>query len=643
MKFFENKFLVFAILTTMILVTIETPAWVGIISVLFLIWKWLIEKNYIPNVSRIWTSTLAILLLIFIVLQYRTIFGQEPSTSLLLGLLSLRIIDYQAKRDHLFVVLLGFILLSTKFLFSLDIYWIVPGFLAFSAYWLSLYTTAIEKPLYFLTKLFLYSLPLTALLFFIFPRISIPWAVKSSAIKATSGFTDSLNPGSVSDLINSNELVFRAQFKNSLKPKYSNLYWRGAIVIEPDGLSWKNSKPLALRWHRPTAEALYSYEVVLEPQGHNYLFALDAPVKLYGEYLDTVSSEGRTFRLIQTADKRVVYQAQAHPKINEQEKNLELYKAKPKIDDSVSNLVSRLKKSKDRFKALDDYFQSEGFKYTRQPGSYDEKDGLSDFLLKRKKGFCEHFAGAYATLARHLDIPSRIVNGYQGGEYNLFGDFYKISQKDAHSWVEIYDEEQSRWIRKDPTAWVAPLRIELGAENYFNLPEDYQSSSFNGDIIALRNRMEKDWFFKLSHWSESVNYKWNQWLLDFDSARQSNIFESLPFSSGWTIVIFLVLIFISQLLLRYSRFKERRKSSRLLIEELCAWGEKYGVKKIPSEPPLTYLRKLSENVHIDSELREFLQQAIITYDRCAYQMSSEDEPNSNLLRKKIPTLSIKKV
>ena len=65
-------------------------------------------------------------------------------------------------------------------------------------------------------------------------------------------------------------------------------------------------------------------------------------------------------------------------------------------------------------------------------------DPVEDFLVNRKKGHCEYFASALALLLRSIDIPSRMVNGFKGGDWNELTETMNVRQKHAHSWVEAY-------------------------------------------------------------------------------------------------------------------------------------------------------------------------------------------------------------
>ena len=82
-------------------------------------------------------------------------------------------------------------------------------------------------------------------------------------------------------------------------------------------------------------------------------------------------------------------------------------------------------------------------------------DPVEDFLVNRKEGHCEYFASALALLLRSIDIPTRMVNGFKGGDWNEITQTMNVRQKHAHSWVEAYvglgPENQPIWITLDPT------------------------------------------------------------------------------------------------------------------------------------------------------------------------------------------------
>ncbi len=87
------------------------------------------------------------------------------------------------------------------------------------------------------------------------------------------------------------------------------------------------------------------------------------------------------------------------------------------------------------------------------------KNGLDYFLFEDKKGVCRHFANALALMARMGGIPSRVVGGYAGGEFDKSTRTWTVRARNAHAWTEVWLGEKKGWVRVDPTAFV---RVEKG-------------------------------------------------------------------------------------------------------------------------------------------------------------------------------------
>ena len=81
-----------------------------------------------------------------------------------------------------------------------------------------------------------------------------------------------------------------------------------------------------------------------------------------------------------------------------------------------------------------------------------------EFWFDRKAGFCEHIASSFVLLMRALDVPARVVTGYQGGQVNTVDSFWTVRQSDAHAWAEVWYAGEG-WVRVDPTAAIAPENI----------------------------------------------------------------------------------------------------------------------------------------------------------------------------------------
>src|SRR5207249_4077291 len=125
------------------------------------------------------------------------------------------------------------------------------------------------------------------------------------------------------------------------------------------------------------------------------------------------------------------------------------------------------------------FFRTQGFRYSLSPGEYSGND-LDEFLLRRRTGFCEHYAASFATLMRLAGIPARIVLGYLGGEYNDFGGFFLVRQADTHAWCEVWFPENG-WTRIDPTSAVALSRASQDLSSFL------ASRVASGEIITGRS------------------------------------------------------------------------------------------------------------------------------------------------------------
>jgi hypothetical protein len=161
------------------------------------------------------------------------------------------------------------------------------------------------------------------------------------------------------------------------------------------------------------------------------------------------------------------------------------------------------------------YFRQEEFVFTLQPPLLGE-NAVDDFLFDTKSGFCEHYASAYVFLMRAAGIPARVVAGYQGGTINPIDGYLTVRQSDAHAWAEIWLAERG-WVRVDPTAAVAPSRIEQGIEAA--LPA--------GDPLPAMIRIDADWLRDLRNRWEAANNTWNQWVLGYNPQRQREVLSKL--------------------------------------------------------------------------------------------------------------------
>jgi transglutaminase-like putative cysteine protease len=590
-KFYSHRALATSFLTAMLLVAVEVSWSISLFSAVVLLWRLGAEKWSLPVWTRKVTGTLSVIVLAFVFFEYKTLIGQEPSFTFLLGLSALRVMEYRDWSDRRFIVLLGFVLLAVKALFSIDIYWIVPTLISFFGLWYALLPAGMPTKNKYLFKTVLKAIPLTAILFVVFPRFIIPWAMSRGIPQGEVGFSTELNPGSVAQLASNDKVVFRVRFFEPVASVH-DLYWRGAILSRARGLRWRPGDAKFLPQDLQKAGAA-QYEVAIEPSGtSNYLFTLDPTHNVEMPESRVLVAEGRQYRTMRLIQRAAVYRGYMSKQEDSSLPTDEDLKV-PRLTGETQKWVGEKKKTnpspQEALQILEKFFSDPDFSYTLSPGTYGD-DELNEFLFKRRKGFCEHFAGAYASLARALSIPARVVVGFHGGLYNEWGEFWRVSQKDAHAWVEVYVEK--RWKRVDPTEWVAPLRLRVGAESFFGMSEADQQIFAKSVDWQPRNQAAFWGLGDVGFWIESLNYRWMYFLIEFDLESQSLLLQALN-EFKWLLLLGLSFVVGAIAVLRSTRLRRAKLSpeERLLLS-LEAWGDRHHQARLIGETPLQYLGRL---------------------------------------------------
>jgi transglutaminase-like putative cysteine protease len=161
-----------------------------------------------------------------------------------------------------------------------------------------------------------------------------------------------------------------------------------------------------------------------------------------------------------------------------------------------------------------------GFNYTLEPGVFGQHSA-DEFWFDRKEGFCEHIASSFVILMRALDIPARVVTGYQGGEINPVDGYWTVRQRDAHAWAEVW-QAGAGWVRVDPTGAVSPGRV--GAFERLPIPQGAVGAAIGAVMpVGMLTQLRAAW--------EAVNNSWNQWVLNYSQAKQLDLLKNLGFQS----------------------------------------------------------------------------------------------------------------
>ncbi len=386
--------------------------------------------------------------------------------------------------------------------------------------------TAIEKALMTTTLgLALGIVVLASVLFFVIPRYRTGYltGVGMQAQNIT-GFSESVNLGDIRKILRSNVVVMRVIVEGSPR-QFQGVKWRGVALTSFDGQHWYNDNteqfplspasadrfllPEPDEWqHRPRRPL--RYRVLLTPISADVLFAAAVPRELTGRFrlinldqteslhnpqhgytplaYDVVSETGipspaelRRASPDYPTDIRLVY--------------LSLPKTNPRVRELARQVTTSADNPYDRALAIQNYLRS-NLGYTLDPPSIEPGDPIGSFLFKAKAGYCEYFAASMVVMLRSLEIPARLVNGFQTGSYNRVGKDFVVRARDAHSWVEVYFPAYG-WITFDPTP-ADPNPVVAGA---------------------------------LDDYLDALGLFWNEWIINYDFGHQVRLAREIEQNS----------------------------------------------------------------------------------------------------------------
>jgi len=531
--------------------------------------------------------------------QFRTLLGQNPGVALLILFLALKQLETRTVRDGLAIVFLAFFLALAQFFYSQTI----PAALAAAAGVLVTTTTllALADPrdappaiLHRAGVMLLQALPLMLLLFVLFPRVQGPlWALPRDAAAATTGLSDTMAPGSISQLSQSDAIAFRVRFADRV-PAQNQLYWRGPVLAEFDGRAWRpvNEKPQErLPYPEPNAGGI-DYEMIVEPHHRHWLFPLELPGATTTGMLATrdyqlLAREPVTTRRRLALRSYPALQAGADEDEALRRRALALPAgSNPRIRALAAQWRTGAQGDEDVLRAAQDFFRRQRLLYTLAPPLLGEQSA-DEFLFDTRQGFCEHFANAFAVAMRAAGIPARVVTGYQGGEVNPVDGWLTVRQYDAHAWTEVWLPNQG-WLRVDPTAISAPTRIDM------NLAAAVPA----GDPLPLLMRVDLAWLRDIRFRWDAVANAWNQWVLGYNPERQRDLLRRLGMPEpDWRSMTATLAVLSGLALLALTawtlRHRQRRDPALALWERLSRRLARRGLARRPAEGPLDYAQRVA--------------------------------------------------
>jgi len=557
-------------------------------------------------------------------LTYRTLYGRDVSVALLTVMAVLKMMEMARPRDTMVVVLLSYFLVITNFFYSqtiptaiymLAIVWFITATMISHQH-----RASSPRPgamLRHAASLIAQGIPVMLALFLLFPRVEGPlWGLPQVNYGAKSGLSDVMSPGDVSALSLSDDVAFRVLF-DTPPEKPSQFYWRGPVLWDFDGRTWRAGATYAAE--SIEYEALgppLNYTVTLEPHDQRWMFAIDLPTQAAPKSYVSVDYQMLARRPVR---ERVRYDMQSVPvyRVGINENRMQLRRAlrlpdgaAPRAQALAASWRGELSHGRDLVQRALMMFREQPFIYTLAPPELGDNP-VDQFLFETRSGFCEHYASAFTYLMRAAGIPARVVTGYLGGEINPLDGYLNVRQSEAHAWTEVWLPGEG-WVRVDPTAAVSPLRIERGLA----------AAVPDTDRASLRARNRHEWMRKARFALDAIANSWNQWVLGYNPERQVRFLSQIGLTEAtWqNMVIALIatsggILLVLALALLVRLTAQRLDPVQRAYAKFCHAMARRGAPRKPSEGPRDFAARVSLQF---PQLREAVQRIAAQYVALRY-------------------------
>lgn len=576
------------------------PPWITALFLACAALRWQIERKRwrLPPASlRIF---LALACSAGVYVSFESISGVGPGSALLAVMAALKLLETRKRRDQFVLLFISIFLvmaalLREQYVWSLP--YLVAGLTVVMTAWLRMSTAAAEpasRSFASTGRLLLYAAPLCLAMWIFFPRIASPfWSVPIDTSSGVTGLSNQMRPGDISSLSLSDEVAFRVSFEEAI-PERGQLYWRGLVLYRfNNGRTWTGIEPTETSGGRERIEVYgdpVRYEITMEPTRQQWVYALDVP---YAWSLDQAFMGGQQqLARKQPIDQRIAYSAVSYPQYRIDTRGSYWLQGYTRLSAGSNPRSFELAREMRRNAAdeqsyIEDVlamFHEEAFFYTLEPPALG-RDPVDEFLFETRRGFCEHYASAFAVMMRAAGIPARIVLGYQGGEFNPLGGYLIVRQSDAHAWTEVWLGGRG-WVRVDPTAAVAPERIESGlsAARMTGLGERW---GFDAPSELL-HRLVLTW--------DAFNARWNEWLLGYGPENQDRFMRWLGMDRPTWKKMLLALVAVGTVLtlaLSFAMLRRYRPPRKDPAARLYGrFTRKAGLAPAVGEAPSDYARRL---------------------------------------------------
>ena len=642
----DTLFLLAVIAWTVLPHLSHLPAWCSFLTAAVLLWRARLAVANAPLPGR-WVLVGVLVAAAGLTLwSFRTLLGKEAGVTMVVVLMALKTLELRARRDAFVVFFLGFFLILTHFLYSQSL--LVAAAMLVSVWGLLTALVLAHMPVgqpslrqagRLAARTALLGAPIMALMFVLFPRIGPLWGVPQDGQTKT-GLSNTMRMGSLAEVAQDDSIALRIRFDGA-PPAPEAMYFRGPVLSRFDGVEWQPLQPSftlpsPLGSNLRTSGAALRYEMTLEPLRLAVLPLLDAAA-------DAPTIDG--FRVFGLPDlqwrtdkpvyERLRFKADAYINFRHGPSTRELslqdqltlppgfnprtlaWAAALRREPRYANAEPRV-----LAQALMQHIRSAGFSYTLAAGEYGA-NAVDEFWLDRREGFCEHFAAAFVVVMRALDVPARVVTGYQGTDPLPVDGYYTVRQSSAHAWAE-YWQNGVGWVRADPTAAVAPNRINRGSR--LAPPAGLVAGALGNVSPALLAQLRDGW--------ELLNNRWNQWVLNYSRGQQIDVLKNLGFQSpSWEDLALLLIGSLSSLALVGAAWAwwDRHRIDPWVrqMDRLRAALQGLGLSAAAHEAPRTLAQRVRGRYGASGETLAALLDAL---ERQRYSRSTIARPDATLTR-----------
>ena len=643
----DTFFLLAVIAWTVLPHASHLPAWSIVLTATVLLWRARLAITGGALPGR-WVLIGVVLLAIALTLwSYRSLLGKEPGVALAVALMALKTLELRARRDAFVVFFLGFFIVLTHFLYSQSLP--VAVAMLVSVWGLLTALVLAHMPVgqpslaragALAARTALFGAPLMALLFVLFPRVGPLWGVPQDGINST-GLSNSMRMGSLTEVVRDDSIAMRVRFDGPAPPP-SEMYFRGPVLTRFDGTEWT---PLGLPFAplsfppRPpmlkTQGATLGYEVTLEPMRLASLPLLEATTAVTPfEGYRVVPRDDLQWLADRPLLDRIRFRAEAHTQftLGRPRRDGELFEATelPPGYNPRTFAWARAFRADPRngstatafAQAVLRHITTGGFTYTLAPGDYG-RNGVDEFWLDRKEGFCEHFASAFVVVMRAAGFAARVVTGYQGTDLPAYDGYYIVRQSSAHAWAEFWQTGVG-WVRADPTGAIAPDRIGRSS----------RLVSRPGLVVGAIDAVSPELVESLRRGWEAVNNRWNQWVLNYSRGQQLDMLKNIGFASpSWEDLATLLVGALSTLALvgaAWAWFDRRRVDPWVhQLDRMKRALRPLGIAAAPHETPRTLAERIRERLGAAGDALTTMLAALETQ---RYGKASAKRPDAALTR-----------